>query len=93
MPNTELPYAAIAGDVRWYDSLRTRVALWSGALTLLFLLGVTVVTSWYLRREILDRAQRDTRATTIAAAGRLDDNLRTLTQPATTLPIWWPARG
>lgn len=78
MPNTELPYAAIAGDVRWYDSLRTRIALWSGALTLLFLVGVTVVTGWYLRREILDRAQRDTRATAISAAGRLDDTLRPL---------------
>jgi sigma-B regulation protein RsbU (phosphoserine phosphatase) len=68
-----------ADEVRWYHSLRTRIALWSGLTTLLFLLGVTLVTAWYLRREILDSARRDTRATTIAAAGRLDDNLRTLT--------------
>ncbi|WP_372016645.1 SpoIIE family protein phosphatase [Pseudoxanthomonas sp. 10H] len=85
MPNTELPPAAIAGHVRWYHSLRTRIALWSGLTTLLFLLGVTVATIWYVRHEILDRARRDTRATTIAAAGRLDDNLRTLTLAAGNL--------
>ena len=65
--------------VRWYHSLRTRIALWSGLITLLFLLGVTLATAWYLRREILDDAQRDTRASTIEAAGRLEDELRTLT--------------
>ncbi|MBO9715410.1 MAG: hypothetical protein J7507_01000, partial [Pseudoxanthomonas sp.] len=70
---------AAADEVRWHHSLRTRIALWSGLTTLLFLLGVTLATAWYLRREILDNARRDTRATTINSAGRLDDNLRTLT--------------
>jgi sigma-B regulation protein RsbU (phosphoserine phosphatase) len=68
-----------ADEVRWYHSLRTRIALWSGLTTLLFLLGVTLATAWYLRREVLENARRDTRATAIGAAGRLDDNLRTLT--------------
>jgi len=78
--STDVPDpSAPDGKVRWYHSLRTRIALWSGLLTLLFLLGVTLATAWYLRREILDNAQRDTRATTIEAAGRLEDNLRTLT--------------
>ncbi|GAB3510115.1 SpoIIE family protein phosphatase [Pseudoxanthomonas daejeonensis] len=75
MPNA----AATPETVRWYHSLRTRIALWSGLTTLLFLLGVTLATAWYLRREILDSAQRDTRASTIEAAGRLEDELRTLT--------------
>ena len=80
--DSEVPIADLSGErVRWYHSLRTRIALWSGLLTLLFLLAVTLATAWYLRREILDSAQRDTRATTIEAAGRLDDRLRTLTVP------------
>ena len=70
---------AVPAEVRWHHSLRTRIALWSGLTTLLLLLGVTLATAWYLRREILDNARRDTRATAITAAGRLDDNLRTLT--------------
>ena len=66
-------------SVRWHESLRTRIALWSGLTTLLFLLGVTLATAWYLRREILDSAQRDNRATASEAAERLDNSLRTLT--------------
>ena len=61
--DSEVPIADLSGErVRWYHSLRTRIALWSGLLTLLFLLAVTLATAWYLRREILDSAQRDTRA-------------------------------
>ncbi len=64
--------------VRWYHSLRTRIALWSGLSTLLFLLGVTLVTAGYLRSEILDNARRDNRATASEAADRLETSLRTL---------------
>jgi len=85
---SEVPAAAVPGEsVHWYHSLRTRIALWSGLTTLAFLLGVTLATAWYLYREILDSAQRDTRATTIAAAGRLDDNLRTLTVATANLAL------
>ncbi|KAF1694925.1 SpoIIE family protein phosphatase [Pseudoxanthomonas koreensis] len=66
-------------SVRWYHSLRTRIALWSGLSTLLFLLAVTLATAAYLRREILDNAQRDNRATAGEAAERLETSLRTLT--------------
>lgn len=66
-------------SVRWHHSLRTRIALWSGLSTLLFLLAVTLATAWYLRREILDNARRDNRATASEAADRLETSLRTLT--------------
>jgi len=69
----------LEGRVRWYHSLRTRIALWCGLLILVFLVGVTLASAWYLRREILDNARRDTRATAADAAGRLENNLRTLT--------------
>ena len=73
---------AVAGEpggVPWYYSLRTRIALWCGLLILLFLVGVTLATAWYLRNEILDSARRDTRATAADAAERLETSLRTLT--------------
>ena len=86
--SSEVPKAALSGDeVRWHDSLRTRIALWSGGLTLLFLIGVILATAWYLRREILDNAQRDTRATALEAAARMDDNLRTLSIAAGNLAL------
>jgi sigma-B regulation protein RsbU (phosphoserine phosphatase) len=77
---SDVPNATVPGDhVRWYHSLRTRIALWSGLIILLFLLLVTLATAAYLRREILESAQRDTRASTIEAAARLEDKLRNLT--------------
>ena len=39
--DSEVPIADLSGErVRWYHSLRTRIALWSGLLILLFLLAV-----------------------------------------------------
>ena len=77
----EVPLAGTGADrkVRWLYSLRTRIALASGLITLLFLLVVTLATAWYLRQKILDTAQADTLETTRAAARGLAENLRTIT--------------
>ena len=45
--DSEVPIANLSGErVRWYHSLRTRIALWSGLLTLLFLLSVLVLMAF-----------------------------------------------
>jgi len=68
-----------ADAVHWRGSLRTRIALWSGLITLLLLLLVTVATAWFVRQLILDGAQRDTRASAHDAAERLERTLNTVT--------------
>ncbi|WP_149196159.1 SpoIIE family protein phosphatase [Luteimonas suaedae] len=68
-----------ADAVHWRGSLRTRIALWSGLITLLLLLLVTVATAWFMRQMIIDGAQLDTRASAREAAERLGRTLRTVT--------------
>jgi len=62
---------APADAVRWRDSLRTNIALWSGALTVTLLLLVTLAVAWLARDMILDDAKRNTRASAQEAAQRL----------------------
>ncbi|MET0809200.1 MAG: SpoIIE family protein phosphatase [Pseudoxanthomonas sp.] len=70
--------AAPANGVNWRRSLRTRIALWSGALNLLVLLLVTAATAWFVRDLILDSARRDTQASTEEAARRLETTLHSV---------------
>ena len=71
--------SAPAKAVAWRGSLRTRIALWSGALNVAVLLLVTVAITWFARNLILDNAKRDTGATAQEAAQRLDTTMRTVT--------------
>ena len=68
-----------ADAVRWRGSLRTKIALWSGAVNVAMLLLVTAAIAWVARGQILDSAKRETRASTQEAAQRLDTTLRTVT--------------
>lgn len=71
--------ASVPADaVRWRGSLRTKIALWSGALNLLLLLAVVLAIAWFGRREIINDAHRNTRASTQEAAQRLDTRMRTV---------------
>ncbi|HVI58117.1 MAG TPA: SpoIIE family protein phosphatase [Luteimonas sp.] len=63
------------GAVRWRHSLRTHVALWSGAVATGLLLVIFVVAAVLLRERIIDNAQLDTRASAHEAAERLDGDL------------------
>ena len=68
-----------ADAVRWRGSLRTKIALWSGALNVAMLLLVTAAIAWLARDMILDTAKRETRASAQEAAQRLDAAMRTVT--------------
>lgn len=71
--------ASVPADaVRWRGSLRTRIALWSGALNLLLLLAVVLAIAWFGRKEIIGDAHRNTRASAQEAAQRLDTGMRTV---------------
>ena len=70
---------APADAVHWRGSLRTKIALWSGAVNVTMLLLVTAATTWFARDQILDNAKRDTRASAQEAAQRLDTTMRTVT--------------
>ena len=49
----ELPTAGLPGDrVRWYHSLSTRIAAWSGLLILLFL--PALYTAWFRIKPAAD---------------------------------------
>ncbi|HET6397728.1 MAG TPA: hypothetical protein VFF91_12950 [Pseudoxanthomonas sp.] len=90
--------APLRERVRWHRSLRTRIAVWSGLITLLFLLLVTLASAAYLRAQILERARLDTRATTLDAAERLEMACAPSPSPATTWRGWsrarrWPRRS
>src|SRR3546814_70007 len=74
-----------AGTIHWRRSLRTHVALWSGALAAVVLLLIFVAVALLLRERIVDDAQRDTRASTREAAERLDGNLGTVATAAGNL--------
>ena len=67
-----------ADTVRWRGSLRTKIALWSGALNLLLLLAVVLAIAWFGRKEIINDAHRNTRASAQEAAQRLDTRMRTV---------------
>ncbi|MGH8062314.1 MAG: SpoIIE family protein phosphatase [Pseudoxanthomonas sp.] len=72
--------ASVPADaVRWRGSLRTKIALWSGAVNVVMLLLVTAAIAWFARDRILDNAKRDTRASAQEAAQRLDTTMRTVT--------------
>ena len=68
-----------ADAVRWRGSLRTKIALWSGAVNVAMLLLVTAAIAWFARDRILDNAKRETRASAQEAAQRLDTTMRTVT--------------
>lgn len=68
-----------ADAVRWRGSLRTRIALWSGALNVILLLLITVAIAWVARDMILDDAKRNTRASAQEAAQRLAVVMRSVT--------------
>ena len=70
-------FQAITGTVHWRRSLRTRIALWSGAVTASLLLLIFVAAALLLRERIIESAQLDTRASAHEAAERLDGNLGT----------------
>jgi sigma-B regulation protein RsbU (phosphoserine phosphatase) len=71
--------------VRWRGSLRTRIALWSGALNVVLLLSVTAAIAWFARDLILRDAKQDTRASAQEAVQRLDNVMRTVTITASGL--------
>jgi sigma-B regulation protein RsbU (phosphoserine phosphatase) len=77
--------AAPADAVRWRGSLRTNIALWSGALNVLLLLAVTAAIAWLARDLILDDAKRNTRASAQEAAQRLSVVLSSVTITTTGL--------
>lgn len=66
------PSHGVTDRVRWRDSLRTRIALWSGLLNLVLVLLVTLATAWFAQRSILADTRRNVRATTQEAAHRLE---------------------
>ena len=70
---------APADAVRWRGSLRTRIALWSGALNVILLLLITAAIAWFARDMILDDAKRNTRASAQEAAQRLAVAMRSVT--------------
>jgi len=76
---------APADAVRWRGSLRTRIALWSGALNVILLLLITVAIAWVARDMILDDAKRNTRASAQEAAQRLAVVMRSVTITTTGL--------
>lgn len=76
---------APADAVRWRGSLRTTIALWSGALTLILLLLITGAIAWLARDMILDDAKRNTRASAQEAAQRLAVVMRSVTITTTGL--------
>ena len=81
MPGTEPAQhgSAVPADaVRWRGSLRTRIALWSGAVNVIVLLLVTAATAWFVRDLILDNARRDTLASAQEAAQRLQTAMRSV---------------
>ena len=67
-----------ADAVRWRGSLRTKIALWSGAVNVAMLLLITAAIAWFARDRILDNAKRETRASAQEAAQRLDTTMRTV---------------
>ena len=67
-----------ADAVPWRRSLRTRIALWSGAVNLVLLLLVAVACGWFARDLILDNARRDTLASAEEAAQRLEAAMRSV---------------
>lgn len=68
-----------ADAVRWRGSLRTKIALWSGALNLILLLLICAAIAWVARDMILDDAKRNTRASAQEAAQRLAVAMRSVT--------------
>ncbi len=67
-----------SGVVHWRDSLHTRIALWTGAITLVLLLLVTAVAAGFARHLVLQDATTGIRNEARAAAKRVDDTLRTV---------------
>ncbi|MGH8026989.1 MAG: SpoIIE family protein phosphatase [Pseudoxanthomonas sp.] len=76
---------APADAVRWRGSLRTRIALWSGALTVILLLLITAAIAWLARDMILDDAKRNTTASAQEAAQRLTVQMRSVAITTTGL--------
>lgn len=76
---------APADAVRWRGSLRTKIALWSGALNVVLLLLVTVAIAWLARGMILDDAKRNTSASAQEAAQRLAVQMRSVAITTTGL--------
>ena len=68
-----------ADAVRWRGSLRTKIALWSGALNLILLLLISAAIAWVARDMILGDAKRNTRASAQEAAQRLAVAMRSVT--------------
>ncbi|MFC3550461.1 SpoIIE family protein phosphatase [Lysobacter cavernae] len=66
-------------SVRWRDSLRLRIALWSGLVGVL-LVGLMIGgVAWYLRGQIDRDAHLDTMANALQAAEQLDATMRAVT--------------
>lgn len=63
------------GTVHWRRSLRTRIALWAGALNLGLLLVLLAAVVWFARQSIVEDARRDTRANAQEAAEGLEATL------------------
>lgn len=73
------PSLSQAGRVRWRHSLRTRIALLTGALIVAVLLLVTIGAAWYARRAILDEARLDVRASSKETVDRLGTMMQMVT--------------
>ncbi|MEP6907603.1 MAG: cache domain-containing protein, partial [Pseudoxanthomonas sp.] len=71
--------------VRWRGSLRTRIALWSGAVNVLLVLLITAVAAWFARDLILNDAKKNTRASAQEASQRVDSVMHTVTITASGL--------
>lgn len=65
--------------VGWRDSLRTRIALWTGMVVLALLVLVVAASSLVARQLVLRNATNDIRNEAREAARRVDDTLRMVT--------------
>lgn len=65
--------------VGWHDSLRTRIALWTGMVVAALLLLVVLASSLIARQLVLRDATNDIRNEAREAARRVDDTLRMVT--------------
>ncbi|MBB1061257.1 SpoIIE family protein phosphatase [Marilutibacter spongiae] len=77
-PRAGAANGADASGVHWRDSLRTRIALWSGLMAVAVVVVLTLAMAAYLRRDIAEDARLDTLANARQAAEHLDTMMHTL---------------
>ena len=76
---SDLPSQAPARQVRWRQSLRARIALWSGLVAVAVVVLMTVAMVGYAHWQIDREARLDTRANARQAAEQLATTMETVT--------------